>query len=577
MIWLAGLPVIWWVAILLADAIQPGRNLFELMEVLTEKLNHPFQFHYTEYTIKSMLVCTLLYAAGIGIFYSSQKNYRRGEEHGSARWGDARQICKKYSKKPYSQNILLTQNFRISLDTHKHRRCLNILVVGGSGAGKSRGFALPNIMQCCCSMVITDPKAELLRKTGGLLEKKGYEVRVFDLINPDTSFCYNPFKYVHDDKDVLRLISNLIQNTTPKGSQSSDPFWEKSETALLQALMLYLLHEAPPEEQNFAMIMEMLGSAQVKEEDEDYESPLDILFDRLEMRDADSIAVKQYHIYKQAAGKTAKSILISVGVRLAAFNLPQIAKLTNTDELDLSSMGERKVALFCCIPDADTSLNYLVGMIYSQLFQTLYYMADRVHGGALPVPVNCIMDEFPNVSLPNEFEKILATCRSRSIYCSIIIQNMSQLKALFKDSWESLVGNCDEFLYLGGNEKETHKYVSELLGKETIDTNTYGQTKGKSGSYSTNFQQSGRELLQPDEVRMLDNQNALLFIRGERPILDAKYDLMKHPNIRYTEDGGAGPFNYAKAPLAHDDFTFDETRYDDYELLLDEDIIGELF
>ena len=577
MIWLAGLPVIWWGAILLADAIQPGRNLFELMEVLTEKLNHPFQFHYTEYTIKSVLVCTLLYAAGIGIFYSSQKNYRRGEEHGSARWGDARQICKKYSQKPYSQNILLTQNFRISLDTHKHRRCLNILVVGGSGAGKSRGFALPNIMQCCCSMVITDPKAELLRKTGGLLEKKGYEVRVFDLINPDTSFCYNPFEYVHDDKDVLRLISNLIQNTTPKGSQSSDPFWEKSETALLQALMLYLLHEAPPEEQNFAMIMEMLGSAQVKEEDEDYESPLDILFDRLEMRDPDSIAVKQYHIYKQAAGKTAKSILISVGVRLAAFNLPQIAKLTNTDELDLSSMGERKVALFCCIPDADTSLNYLVGMIYSQLFQTLYYMADRVHGGALPVPVNCIMDEFPNVSLPNEFEKILATCRSRSIYCSIIIQNMSQLKALFKDSWESLVGNCDEFLYLGGNEKETHKYVSELLGKETIDTNTYGQTKGKSGSYSTNFQQSGRELLQPDEVRMLDNQNALLFIRGERPILDAKYDLMKHPNIRYTEDGGAGPFNYAKAPLAHDDFTFDETRYNDYELLLDEDIIGELF
>ena len=533
--------------------------------------------YYTEYTIKSMLVCTLLYAAGIGIFYSSQKNYRRGEEHGSARWGDARQICKKYSQKPYSQNILLTQNFRISLDTHKHRRCLNILVVGGSGAGKSRGFALPNIMQCCCSMVITDPKAELLRKTGGLLEKKGYEVRVFDLINPDTSFCYNPFEYVHDDKDVLRLISNLIQNTTPKGSQSSDPFWEKSETALLQALMLYLLHEAPPEEQNFAMIMEMLGSAQVKEEDEDYESPLDILFDRLEMRDPDSIAVKQYHIYKQAAGKTAKSILISVGVRLAAFNLPQIAKLTNTDELDLSSMGEKKVALFCCIPDADTSLNYLVGMIYSQLFQTLYYMADRVHGGALPVPVNCIMDEFPNVSLPNEFEKILATCRSRSIYCSIIIQNMSQLKALFKDSWESLVGNCDEFLYLGGNEKETHKYVSELLGKETIDTNTYGQTKGKSGSYSTNFQQSGRELLQPDEVRMLDNQNALLFIRGERPILDAKYDLMKHPNIRYTEDGGAGPFNYAKAPLAHDDFTFDETRYNDYELLLDEDIIGELF
>lgn len=576
-IWIMVLPLVWWAAILLADTIQPGKNLLELLGVLTEKLNHPLQLHYTEYTVKSILICTGVYGMGIGIFYSNQKNYRRGEEHGSAKWGDVKQICRKYSQKPYSQNILLTQHFRISLDTHKHRRCLNIMVVGGSGAGKSRGFALPNIMQCCCSMVITDPKAELLRKTGGLLREKGYEVRVFDLINPDTSFCYNPFEYVQDDKDVLRLISNLIQNTTPKGANSSDPFWEKSETALLQALMLYLLHEAPPEEQNFSMIMEMLGAAEVKEDDDDYESPLDILFERLEMRKPDSIAVKQYHIYKQAAGKTAKSILISVGVRLAAFNLPQISKLTSTDELNLSSMGEKKVALFCCIPDADTSLNYLVGMIYSQLFQTLYYMADRVHGGALPVPVNCIMDEFANVSLPNEFEKILATCRSRSIFCSIIIQNMSQLKALFKDSWESLVGNCDEFLYLGGNEKETHKYVSELLGKETIDTNTYGQTKGKSGSYSTNFQQSGRELLQPDEVRMLDNQYALLFIRGERPILDHKYDLTKHPNVRYTEDGGAEPFNYAKAPLAHDEFMFDETRYEDYELLSDEDIIGELF
>lgn len=576
-IWIMALPLVWWAAILLADTIQPGKNLLELLGVLTEKLNHPLQLHYTEYTVKSILICTGVYGMGIGIFYSNQKNYRRGEEHGSAKWGDVKQICRKYSQKPYSQNILLTQHFRISLDTHKHRRCLNIMVVGGSGAGKSRGFALPNIMQCCCSMVITDPKAELLRKTGGLLREKGYEVRVFDLINPDTSFCYNPFEYVQDDKDVLRLISNLIQNTTPKGANSSDPFWEKSETALLQALMLYLLHEAPPEEQNFSMIMEMLGAAEVKEDDDDYESPLDILFERLEMRKPDSIAVKQYHIYKQAAGKTAKSILISVGVRLAAFNLPQISKLTSTDELDLFSMGEKKVALFCCIPDADTSLNYLVGMIYSQLFQTLYYMADRVHGGALPVPVNCIMDEFANVSLPNEFEKILATCRSRSIFCSIIIQNMSQLKALFKDSWESLVGNCDEFLYLGGNEKETHKYVSELLGKETIDTNTYGQTKGKSGSYSTNFQQSGRELLQPDEVRMLDNQYALLFIRGERPILDHKYDLTKHPNVRYTEDGGAEPFNYAKAPLAHDEFMFDETRYEDYELLSDEDIIGELF
>ncbi len=548
-----------------------------ILELLTEKLDHPFEIHFTDYTVKSLLVCTLAYGMGIGIFYSNQKNYRRGEEHGSAKWGNVNQLCKKYRAMPYAENILLTQNFRMGLDCYKHRRNLNILVIGGSGAGKSRTFAIPNIMQCNCSMVITDPKAELLRKTGGLLKKMGYEVRVFDLIHPDTSFCYNPFQYVQDDKDVLRLINNLIKNTTPKGSQSSDPFWEKSETALLQALMMYLLHEAPPEEQNFPMIMEMLASAQVKEEDEDYQSPLDVLFERLEMREPESIAVKQYHIYKQAAGKTAKSILISVGVRLAAFNLKQIADLTCMDELDLASIGERKVALFCCIPDADTSLNYLVGMIYSQLFQTLYYVADRLHGGKLPMPVHCIMDEFANVALPDDFEKILATMRSRSISCSIIVQNMSQIKALFKDSHDSVVGNCDELLYLGGNEKETHKFLSELLGKATIDTNTYGQTKGKSGSYSTNFQQSGRELLMPDEVRLLDNDYALLFVRGEYAVMDRKYDLLKHPNIRDTEDGGAPPYDYAEAPLAHDVPAFDETRSGDYELLSGEDIAGEPF
>lgn len=577
MVWLLALPVVWWAAVLFADAAAPGRNLMELLEHLTEKLNTPFQLQVTSYTAKSVLVCTGLYGMGIGIFYANGRNYRRGEEHGSAKWGDVRQICKRYREKEYAKNLLMTQNFRIGFDCYKHKRNLNVLVVGGSGAGKSRTYAIPNIMQCNCSMVITDPKAELLRKTGGLLKRKGYEVRVFDLIHPDTSFCYNPFEYVQDDKDVLRLISNLIRNTTPKGAQSSDPFWEKSETALLQALMMYLLYEAPPEEQNFPMIMEMLASAQVKEDDEDYESPLDILFERLEMRNPESIAVKQYAIYKQAAGKTAKSILISVGVRLAAFNLPQIASLTCTDELDLASMGEKKVALFCCIPDADTSLNYLVGMIYSQMFQTLYYVADRKYGGRLPVPVNCIMDEWANVALPDDFEKILSTCRSRSIFCSIIIQNLAQMKALFKDSWESLVGNCDSLLYLGGNEKESHKYVSELLGKETIDTNTYGQTKGRSGSYSTNFQQSGRELLTPDEVRMLNNDYALLLIRGERPVMDQKYNLMNHPNVKETEDGGAAPYDYAQAPLAHDDFPFDETRYEDYELLSGNDLTGESF
>ena len=567
----------------LACAIQPGENIFEILDRLSQILRQPFSLHYTVYTGKCILILSFAYITGICIYYSQQKNYRRGVEHGSARWGDVHQICKRYADKEYTHNLLLTQNFRMSQEVYKHQRNLNVLVVGGSGAGKSRTYAVPNILQCSqaeskkgggCSIVVTDPKGELLRKTGGLLERMGYEVRVFDLINPDTSFCYNPFCYVHDDKDVLKLINNLIRNTTPKGSQASDPFWEKSETALLQALMLYLLHEAPPEEQNFPMIMEMLGSAQVKEEDEEYQSPLDILFERLEMRKPDSIAVKQYQIYKQAAGKTAKSILISVGVRLAAFNLKEIANLTCTDELDLASIGEKKVALFCCIPDADTSLNYLVGMIYSNLFQTLYYVADRKYGGRLPVPVHCIMDEWPNVALPDDFDKILATMRSRAISCSIIIQNMAQMKALFKDSWESLVGNCDELLYLGGNEKEGHKYISELLGKETLDTNTYGQTKGRNGSYSTNYQQTGRELFTPDEIRLLDNRKAILFVRGERPMLDDKYNLKKHPNVKWTEDGGAPPYDYAKAPRSHDDLNIDIERLDDYELLCEEDILG---
>lgn len=569
------LPFVWWAAAITACAIAPDKNFIQILETLSEKLEQPFFITYTPYTFKCILIFAAAYFLGIGIYESQKRNYRRGVEHGSAKWGNVSEICRRYCEKRYTQNLLLTQHFRMGLDGYKHKRNLNVLVVGGSGAGKSRTYAIPNIMQCNCSMVITDPKAELLRKTGGVLERNGYEVRVFDLINPETSWCYNPFAYVWDDKDVLKLINNLIRNTTPKGAQSSDPFWEKSETALLQALMLYLLHEAPPEEQNFPMIMEMLGSAQVKEDDEDYQSPLDILFERLEMRDPESIAVKQYAIYKQAAGKTAKSILISVGVRLAAFNLKQIANLTCTDELDLYSIGEKKVALFCCIPDADTSMNYLVGMIYSNLFQTLYYVADRKYGGRLPIPVHCIMDEWPNVALPDDFDKILATMRSRGISCSIIIQNIAQMKALFKDSYESLIGNCDEFLYLGGNEKEGHKYVSELLGKETLDTNTYGQTKGRSGSYSVNYQQTGRELLTPDEIRLLDNRKAILFIRGERPIMDDKYDLKKHVNFRYTEDGGASPYDYAKTPLAHDDLKIDINRLDDYELLSTEDILGE--
>ena len=535
-----------------------------LLDALNSAQAEPFALAWSQDSPRFLLVFTVVYAVAVIVAVTDQKNTRPGAEHGSAAWGDVFCLNKFYMDKR-GPNLLLTQHFYIGIDGYKHKHNTNILIVGGSGAGKTRTYGVPNVLECACSMVITDPKSEILRKTGNLLKQKGYEVIVFDLINPATSFCYNPFVYVHDDREVLTLIENLIQNTTPPHAQSSDPFWTKSETALLQALMLYLLHEAPPEEQNFSMVMEMIAAAEVHEDDDNYQSPLDILFERLEMREPDSIACKQYHIFKQAAGKTAKSILVSVGVRLAAFNLSSIAKLTMTDELHLQELGERKIALFCCIPDSDKSLNYLVGMIYTQLIQTLYRQADRVHKGRLPVPVHCLMDEYANISLPKDtFLSALATMRSRAIFCSIIVQNMAQLKAMYKDDWESLVGLCDEFLYLGGTEKETHKYVSELLGKETISTTSYNQSKGRSGSYSINRQQSGRDLMTPDEVRLLDNSKCILFIRGERPVVDYKYNLLKHPNIRYTEDGGAASYDYTAADNALDDLP---GAPENYELL----------
>ena len=566
------LPVIW-LAVLFAQAIQPGMGLTEMMGSLTAALSNPFALTWTERTPKCILLFLLAYGMGIGIYWSNRRNYRRGEEHGSAVWGDTGQIVKRYQAPKYEDNLLLTRRFRMGLDGHKHKRNLNVLVVGGSGAGKTRYYARSNIMQGNCSFIITDPKAELLRSTGNLLKSKGYEVRVFDLINPEASMCYNPFRYIDDDKDVLRLISNLIKNTTPKGSHESDPFWTKAETALLQALMLYLIHEAPEHEQTFAMILEMISSAEVREDDETFQSPLDLLFENLENRDPLNIAVKQYKVFKQAAGKTAKSILVSAGVRLAAFNLSQIAGLTCIDEMDLADLGEKKVALFCCIPDSDPSLNYLVGLLYTQAFQTLYQLADRKYGGRLPVHVHAVMDEWANISLPDDFEKLLSTMRSREISVSIIVQNIAQIKALYKDAWESIIGNCDSLLYLGGNEASTHEYLSKALGKETLATNTYGQSKGRSGSYSTNWQQAGRELLQPDEIRKLDNRYAILLLRGEAPMLDEKYDLMSHPGIRLTPDCGAPVYDHTLAPRAKDDVILDPNRADDYAILDADDIL----
>ena len=574
------IPVIW-LSLIIAPNIDGG--LIDIIKKLTKALDNPFRITICENSLKTVLFLLVVYVIVILIYYSSRKNYRRNEEYGSAKWGSAKKICKKYIDKNNNNSKILTQNVQIGLDGRKHRRNLNVLICGGSGAGKTRFYAKPNIMQCNCSFVILDPKGEILRDTGGLLEHKGYEVKILDLINMDKSHCYNPFVYLKDDNDVQRLVTNLFKSTTPKGSQSNDPFWDTAASMLLLSLIFYLWYEAPEEEQNFTMVMEMLRAGDVKEEDDMYLSPLDLLFEKLENTNPDHIALKYYKDYHSGSAKTLKSIQITLASRLEKFNLRSLSMLTMTDELELSSLGEKKTALFALIPDNDTSFNFIVSILYTQLFQQLFYVADHKYKGSLPIPVHFVMDEFANVSLPDDFDKILSVMRSRQVSVSIILQNLAQLKSLFEKQWESIVGNCDEFLYLGGNEQSTHKYVSELLGKENLDLNTYGKSHGRNGNYSTNYQQTGRELLTPDEVRMLDNKYAILFIRGERPIKDLKYDILKHPNLEYTTDGKAKAYEHGKinnsiATIEVDynidnyNFTDIEEIAKDYEIISSEDI-----
>ena len=574
------LPVVW-LGLLIAPAAHGG--LPEIVDRFPAVMNDPFHIELCRDSLKTVLILLCAYGLTVGVILSSRRNYRRGEEHGSAKWGSARTVNRKYRAAAPEANKIFTQNVRMGLDGRKHRRNLNTVVVGGSGAGKTRFYAKPNLCQANTSFTVLDPKGELLRSTGHLLRQKGYEVRVLDLLNMEKSHCYNPFVYLRDDNDVQRLVTNLFKSTTPKGSQSNDPFWDTAASMLLLALIFYLKYEAPPDEQNFPMVMEMLRAADVREDCDEYTSPLDELFERLEMREPDHIAVKYYKDYHSGSAKTLESIQITLAARLEKFNLSSLAALTATDELDLPSLGEKKVALFALIPDNDTSFNFLVSILYTQLFQQLFYLADHKYGGSLPVPVHFLMDEFSNVSLPEDFSKILAVMRSRNVYVSIILQNVAALKALFEKEWESILGNCDEFLYLGGNETSTHKLISEsYLGKSTIDTNTYGKSSGRNGNYSTNYQISGRELLTPDEVRMLDNRYALLFIRGERPVMDEKYDILKHPNIALTEDGGAAPYEHGGTENAVATLSFAgaaaETLFEpnepipDYELLSDEDI-----
>ncbi len=529
-----------WLALLIAPAFDGG--LAEFLNKAETIFLHPFHIEKCEDSLKFVLVFLLAYGIGIGVYLSDEKNYRKREEHGSAKWGKPSEINRKYANKDITRNKILTQNISIGLDGRKHLRNLNVVCVGGSGAGKTRYVAKPNLMNAATSYVCLDPKGELLRDTGGLLKYKGYEIKVLDLINMEKSHCYNPFVYLQTDNDIQKLVTNLFKNTTPKGSQTQDPFWDQAASMLLLALMFYLHYEAPEDEQNFPMVMEMIRAGEVKENDESYMSALDILFSRLEMRNPEHIALKYYKAYHSGSGKTLKSIQISLISRLEKYNLDSLASISRIDEMELWNLGSKKTVIYAIIPDNDSSFNFVVGMLYTQLFQQLSYQADVVYKGRLPVHVHFIMDEFANVALPDEFDKSLATMRSREISVSIILQNLAQLKALYEKEWESILGNCDEFLYLGGNEQSTHEYVSKQLGKETIDFTTYSRSQGMHKNYSTNWQLVGRDLMTPDEVRMLDNRYALLLIRGERPVIDLKYDLMKHPNVALTPDGGAKPY-----------------------------------
>ena len=570
------LPVVYF-AMVTASVYIPGENILALLERISTMVRRPDLLRWTAYTPRFLLVFLLLYGGGVLLYYADHENRRPGEEYGSAKWGNARELNKRYADRD-GKNVILTKRVSIGLDGYKHRRNLNILVVGGSGSGKTRFFCKPGIMSVNCSYLIVDPKGEMLRSTGYLLKEEGYDIKVFDLIHPRQSDGYNPFTYIRDDPDVLKLMDNLVKNTTPPKGASNDPFWEKAEIALDSALMLYLLYEAPVEEQNFEMLMFMLECARVMEEDEQYQSPLDLLFQTLEERDPSHIAVREYKVYKQAAGKTAKSILVTASVRLAAFIFPQYAAMMQTDEMDFPSLGERKRAIFCVIPVNDGSMNYLVSMLLTQCFQQLYLRADERYNGRLPVPVRVIQDEWANVAQPDSYPKVLATCRSYNIGINIIVQNIQSIKALYKDEWEGIIGNCDTLLFLGGgNEPTSLEFVSKLLGKETVHTRTRGQTKGRSGSSSINYQQTGRDLMTPDEIRMLPTNDALLFIRGEKPVRDKKYDIKKHPNVRRTADGRAKPYSH-NPPVP--DYTLPDLPYefrtlDDYTFLEDEHEIEE--
>ena len=506
------------------------------------------------------LICGLLLRLAVYLRSKNAKKYRHNVEYGAARWGTAEDI-RPYIDPKFQNNIILTQTERLTMNSRpknaKTARNKNVLIVGGSGSGKTRFFIKPNLMQLHSSYVVTDPKGQLVLETGRLLERAGYKISVLNTINFKKSMHYNPFSYIHSEKDILKLVTCLIANTTGSG-QKGDEFWTNAEKLLYMALIGYIHYEAPEEEQNFGTMLEMLNSMEVREDDEEFKNPVDCLFDELKAKDPEHFAVRQYAKYKLAAGKTAKSILVSCGARLAPFDIAELRDVTAYDELALDTLGDRKTALFLIMSDTDSTFNFLISMVYTQLFNLLCEKADDVYGGRLPVHVRCLIDECANIGQIPNLEKLMATIRSREISACLVLQAQSQLKALYKDNADTIIGNCDSRLFLGGSESSTLKELSQSLGKETIDTYNTGESRGRETSHSLNYQKLGRELMSVDDLATLDGGKCILQVRGLRPFLSDKYDITKHPNYKYLSD--ADPKN-----------TFDVEKYMSRRLTLKAD------
>lgn len=530
---------------LVAGAWREGIEFNAFLERFNMVCAYPLNDYYNEYTLKGIGIALFIYALVMIMYYTSQRNYMPGKEYGTSKLANVKQVNKILADKDENRNRILSQNVRMSLDTRHTKLNNNMLIIGGSGAGKTFYEVKPNLMQCNTSFIITDPKGELVRSEGEMLKKNGYNVKVINLLEMDKSDCYNPFAYIREETDVVKLITNIMSNTTPKGSTPNDPFWEKAEGLFLQALFYYVWLEEPPAKRNFSTVLKLMGEAEVMEKGKP--SRLDTRMAFLEESSplgSNHPAVKQYNKCMRGAGDTVRSIIISANSRLATLENKQVLRMLSRDDLNLAELGigvngdgKTKTALFCVIPDSDKTYNFIIGMLYTQIFQELYFQADFNCGGRLPIHVSFILDEFANVALPDDYCSLLSTMRSREISSVIIIQNLAQLKALFKDTWETIPGNCDTLVYLGGNEQSTHEYISKLLGKATIDKKSSGETKGKQGSSSRNYDVLGREIMMPDEVRKMDNKKCLIFIRGFDPILDGKYVPFKHPMFLQTADG----------------------------------------